>query len=61
VDSNFRSSRDICDENLLNISGQQSRRKNLTSHVFGSLAPVKVEPQTETPARKRQANFFGQP
>ena len=35
----------------LKISGQQSRRKILTSHVFGSPSTVKVEPQTEPPAR----------
>jgi hypothetical protein len=35
----------------LKISGQQSRRKILTSHVFGSTSTVKVEPQTKPPAR----------
>jgi hypothetical protein len=32
----------IRNETLLKISGQQSRRKSLTSHVLGSPVPVKM-------------------
>ena len=47
----------MCDENLLKISGQQSRRKSLTSHVFGSTSTVQAEPQTEPPARSDRLIF----
>jgi hypothetical protein len=40
-----------------NISSLHSRRNSLTSHAFGSPAPVKVEPQAEPAARSAKLNF----
>jgi len=51
----------MCDENLLKISGQQSRRKSLTSHVFGSPAPVNGGAAHRHTGAQRQTPFFGQP
>jgi len=42
-------------------SGQQSRRKSLTSHVFGSPAPVNGGAANRTTGAQRQTQFFGQP
>jgi hypothetical protein len=42
-------------------SGQHSRRKSLTSHVFGSPAPVNGGAANRTTGAQRQTQFIGQP
>jgi hypothetical protein len=42
-------------------SGQQSRRKSLTSHVFGSPATVNGGAANRTTGAQRQTQFVGQP
>jgi hypothetical protein len=42
-------------------SGQQSRRKSLTSHVFGSPAPVNGGAANRTTGAQRQTQIIGQP
>jgi hypothetical protein len=53
----FSCSRSICDENPLKISGQQPRRKILTSHVFGSPAPVNGGAANQTTGAQSQGRL----
>jgi hypothetical protein len=47
----------MCGENLLKLSGQQSRREILTSHVFGSPAPVNGGAANHATKAERQVHF----
>jgi hypothetical protein len=51
----------MCDESLLKISGQQSRRKILTSHVFWLAEHCQDGAANQTTGAQRQTHFFGQP